>query len=244
LKFSNRIALQALYPEEKIQAPGEAYGYWTNTNHQREFFERLAPKYGIVQPQDWNKVNRQDILKEKGGNFIISYYNSSVTKGKYSAGIMEDCSKTVEPRFNCIVKNTMQLKYSREWLTFANISIALRSLYPEHKEHFKTPHHSSWKDVKSQRVLFDVLAAKFNIQKPEDWYNVTAKMALKAGAAFINTYYNGSLLKGNYSILYSNFCKHCEPYILSITGLPIAASSLAMTRRSKAPNLKYQWQRC
>jgi hypothetical protein len=53
-----------------------------------------------------------------------------------------------------------------------------------------------WKDKKNQKEFFDQLAAKWNIQKPEDWNKVSRKMVLKEGGSFVSTYYNGSLIKG------------------------------------------------
>jgi hypothetical protein len=40
------------------------------------------------------------------------------------------------------------------------------------------------------------LAIKWNIQKPEDWNKVTAKMLLIEGGNFITRYYNNSPLRG------------------------------------------------
>ena len=55
-----------------------------------------------------------------------------------------------------------------------------------------------WKDKQNQKEFFDQLAIKWNIQKPEDWNNVTYKMVLnEQGGNFIKAYYNGSLQQGN-----------------------------------------------
>jgi hypothetical protein len=58
-------------------------------------------------------------------------------------------------------------------------------------------HHGYWKDKQNQKALFDQLATKWNIQKPEDWNKVTTTMVFKEGGKFlINQYYNGSLQQG------------------------------------------------
>jgi hypothetical protein len=55
-----------------------------------------------------------------------------------------------------------------------------------------------WKDVTNQRRFFDELAVTLNIQKPQDWCAVTTKIAVDKGGSFINNYYGGSLIRGNY----------------------------------------------
>jgi hypothetical protein len=53
-----------------------------------------------------------------------------------------------------------------------------------------------WKDIKNQKAFFDQLAAKWNIQKMEDWNKVTRKMLLKEGGHFITGHYNSSPQQG------------------------------------------------
>jgi hypothetical protein len=53
-----------------------------------------------------------------------------------------------------------------------------------------------WKDKQTQKAFFDQLAIKLNIQKLEDWDNVTNNMVLKEGGFLINAYYNSSLKQG------------------------------------------------
>ena len=58
---------------------------------------------------------------------------------------------------------------------------------------------SYWKDIHNQKAFFDQLAAKWNIQKTEEWNKVTTQMVMKEGGAFINNYYNSSLQQGTHS---------------------------------------------
>jgi hypothetical protein len=53
-----------------------------------------------------------------------------------------------------------------------------------------------WKDKENQKKFFDQLATKWNIQKLEDWNNVTTPMVLKEKGNFIFQHYNGSLKQG------------------------------------------------
>jgi hypothetical protein len=95
--------------------------------------------------------------------------------------------------------------------------IALQSLYPElqeawqrRKSHtqevkavapkkiYKPPGY--WKNLDNQRAFFDRLATKLNIQKPEDWMNVSHYDVMQERGFFIKTYYNSSVVKG--SMLY------------------------------------------
>jgi hypothetical protein len=78
-------ALLASYPEHsKILTEAFVYGdvSMKDVNNQRKFFDKLAEKYGIQKPSDWTTVNKQLIMKEKGGHFINNYYNGSLLKGK------------------------------------------------------------------------------------------------------------------------------------------------------------------
>jgi hypothetical protein len=78
-----------------------------------------------------------------------------------------------------------------------NVDVALQAIYPEAQQIWQTyTHRGFWKNVKNQRDFFDQLATKWNIQKPEDWVRVTTAMVLKKGGNFINSLYNGSLVRG------------------------------------------------
>jgi hypothetical protein len=71
----------------------------------------------------------------------------------------------------------------------------------------KLPHikpRGHWKDIKHQRSFFDQLAAKLNIQKPEDWYTVHLVTVLKEGGSFVKEYYNGSIIKGKVVTVHFN----------------------------------------
>jgi hypothetical protein len=57
-----------------------------------------------------------------------------------------------------------------------------------------------WKDIPNQRFFFDKLAAKLNIQKPEDWYSVQIETVLKEGGTFVNSVYKGSLIRGKFQL--------------------------------------------
>jgi hypothetical protein len=50
--------------------------------------------------------------------------------------------------------------------------------------------------LEKQRELFDNLAIKWKLQKPEDWLKVTIKNVVKEGGSFIHIFYNGSVLQG------------------------------------------------
>jgi hypothetical protein len=49
----------------------------------------LAVKLDIQKPEDWQRVGVNTILKE-GGNFLVTYYKSSVSRGKLQRHIMGD----------------------------------------------------------------------------------------------------------------------------------------------------------
>jgi hypothetical protein len=80
-------ALKAVYPD---YAPTtKPRGYWRDKQHQKEFFDRLAVKWNIQKPEDWNKVTHKMLIKE-GGNWINHSYNSSLQQGKTSASCQTD----------------------------------------------------------------------------------------------------------------------------------------------------------
>jgi hypothetical protein len=53
-----------------------------------------------------------------------------------------------------------------------------------------------WQDKRNHREFFDHLATKWNIQKPEDWYRVTARMVVEQGGNFIHSHYDTSMFQG------------------------------------------------
>jgi hypothetical protein len=73
----------------------------------------------------------------------------------------------------------------------------LQANYPEHTEIWQVHRQRGyWKQIEHQRSFFEKMATKLNIQKPEDWLNVSKVTAAKEGGHFIHSIYNGSLLKG------------------------------------------------
>jgi hypothetical protein len=55
---------------------------WKDKQLQKKFFDQLATKWNIQQPEDWHKVTKDMILNE-GGTFLSTYYNGSVQRGNY-----------------------------------------------------------------------------------------------------------------------------------------------------------------
>ncbi len=83
--------------------------------------------------------------------------------------------------------------------SFSALSSISRNVVPDNRNPFKcTKTSGHWKEKSAQRKFFDELAASLKIKQPEDWHSVTTDTVLQSGGGFINYYYNGSLLKGNY----------------------------------------------
>jgi hypothetical protein len=56
-------------------------GYWKDKQNQKEFFDQLAIKWNIQNPEDWNKVTREMVYKEGGRDFLNTFYNGSLQQG-------------------------------------------------------------------------------------------------------------------------------------------------------------------
>jgi hypothetical protein len=77
--------LERVYPEhEQVWAQHKSKhkvtGYWKDVKNQRSFFDQLAIKLNVKQPEDWLNVT-SEVLKESKG-FVNTYYNGSVVQGK------------------------------------------------------------------------------------------------------------------------------------------------------------------
>jgi hypothetical protein len=72
-------ALQAVYPS-LANGAHKPHGYWKDKANQKSFFDQLAIKWNIKNPEDWNKFTTKDVLRE-GGGFIVTYYNESLRQG-------------------------------------------------------------------------------------------------------------------------------------------------------------------
>jgi hypothetical protein len=72
---------------------------------------------------------------------------------------------------------------------------ALQAVYPAY---IPTPQSRVyWKNKENQKNFFDQMAIKWNIQKPEDWNNVTVEMVVKEGGGrFLKSYHKNSLQRG------------------------------------------------
>jgi hypothetical protein len=51
------------------------FGYWRDKENHRKFFDDLANKWNIKNPNDWNKVTYK-MLQDEGGTFIGRHYGS------------------------------------------------------------------------------------------------------------------------------------------------------------------------
>jgi hypothetical protein len=58
-----------------------------------------------------------------------------------------------------------------------------------------------WRDINNQRLFFEKLAHKLNIQNPADWLKVPRKTILAGGGSFIHRYYNSSITQGIYCVI-------------------------------------------
>jgi hypothetical protein len=74
--------LQAVYPD--YVPTTLPYGFWKDKQNQKAFFDKLAIKWNIQKPEDWNKVTRSMVMNE-GGTFIHAHYDGSVRKGIFIA---------------------------------------------------------------------------------------------------------------------------------------------------------------
>jgi hypothetical protein len=59
---------------------------WKDVHNQRTFFDQLAVKLNIKNPQDWFNVTLRTIQNE-GAYFVTRYYNSSLIQGKYHSSL-------------------------------------------------------------------------------------------------------------------------------------------------------------
>jgi hypothetical protein len=94
----------------------------------------------------------------------------------------------------------------------------LKAIYPEHSDVWKKGPATQykprgfWKDKENQRVFFDQLGVKLNIQQPEEWLKVTRERVLKEGGKFVDTYFRSSVVQGKPEIstliLYRRFCRN------------------------------------
>jgi hypothetical protein len=152
------VALQAIYPDYVPEDKSKPAGYWKVIENQRAFFDQLAIKLNIQNPDDWCKVTLEKAVKE-GGRFITRYYNSSMRLGSDILVIF------------LTICEALQTVYPE--LATAN---------------WRAKPHGYWRDKENQRAFFDRLAVKWNIQKPEDWNKMSTKMVMSEGGNFISYY--------------------------------------------------------
>jgi hypothetical protein len=79
---------------------------------------------------------------------------------------------------------------------------ALQAVYPEHQAVWQQHRgHGYWQSIQNQRSFFDALAVKLDIKSPEEWMKVSVTSVIESGGYFLNTYYDGSLVKGSYLMI-------------------------------------------
>jgi hypothetical protein len=72
----------------RFQSTAKPPGYWNIKSNQRIFFDQLAVKLNIKQPEDWQFVSAKKVI-QLGGWFVESDYNGSLSKGIL---LMTNCS--------------------------------------------------------------------------------------------------------------------------------------------------------
>jgi hypothetical protein len=74
-------ALADIYPEVESKAPRKQVpnGHWSSIQNQRDFFDKLAIKLNITNPENWYNVTVNDIV-QNGGSGILKRYNSSLIR--------------------------------------------------------------------------------------------------------------------------------------------------------------------
>jgi hypothetical protein len=72
-------ALSAIYPEHqwKSATTNRVKGYWNNRDNIRSFFDTLASKLNITQPEEWYFI-RADTVEKMGGSFLRKYSGSLI----------------------------------------------------------------------------------------------------------------------------------------------------------------------
>lgn len=73
-------ALQSIYPDHEWH-PWKLrqklpIGYFNDIENQRFFFDWLGKKLNFLNMQDWYSINREEILKNGGGNLLQKYKGS------------------------------------------------------------------------------------------------------------------------------------------------------------------------
>lgn len=48
-------------------------GYWSKKENQREFLNNLAKKLDVLNPSDWKKVSRKEVIENDGGTLLFHY---------------------------------------------------------------------------------------------------------------------------------------------------------------------------
>jgi hypothetical protein len=67
-------ALQTIYPDhawDGSQFRQVSSGYWRDTTHQRDLFEKIGQKMNIRAMEDWYKVTLQDATKANGKTIVL-----------------------------------------------------------------------------------------------------------------------------------------------------------------------------
>ena len=76
-------ALEVVYPDKSqwpiSVPPPDTPGYWNDTKHQLEFFNRLAWDLKLKNLEDWYSVKRSDLTK-KGASVVLSRHGNSLSK--------------------------------------------------------------------------------------------------------------------------------------------------------------------
>jgi hypothetical protein len=125
----------------------------------------------------------------------------------------EEGGKFVMDHYKGSWKKGNYLYYSKN----ANNYKALRRVYPEYMPDRKPQWY--WENLKNQKIFFDQLAVKLNIQKPEDWYMVTNQVIRYHGGHFLSKYYKNSLIAGNCKVLLDLYINQLSKlFILHMNG--------------------------
>lgn len=75
-------ALQTIYPDTEwhpwLFKSGPGQGHWKIKENRKVYFDWLAKKIGITNPEDWYNVTKQTIIDNHGSGIISNHYNNSL----------------------------------------------------------------------------------------------------------------------------------------------------------------------
>ena len=191
--------------------PKQAPGYWEIKENIHNFLSKIAQKYNLNTPEDWNSIKKNQI-KSSGGSTLLKkysmfdlkcmacpegesmfnnppqasgYWENQENVDQFLAKIKEKYNLNTQDDWNSITQKYIQSSGGSTLLKKYSIFEIKCMGFPEGKSSFTSSPQSQapkyWENQANIDNFLSKIKEKYNLNTPDDWNSITRKLIQSNG---------------------------------------------------------------